>query len=73
MPKLVTKLPEGKDPVICVCFEKEWDGRKLNEDLVLKFRHDVYQIRFMPTENDRMNLMLIGSENQRLYKDLTYD
>lgn len=73
MLKLITKLPEEKDPVICLCFEKEWDAQKTNADLVTKFRHDTYQIRFMPTEGCFMNLMLIGNENERLYKNIAYD
>lgn len=72
MPKLVTKLPEEKDPCICICFEKIWDARKTNEDLRIKFSKDIYTVRLMPVEQ-RINLMLIGTDNQRLYKNLEYD
>lgn len=73
MPQLITKLPEGKNPVICIYFEKEWDTQKTNEDLVAKFAKDVYQVRLMPIADGTMNLMVISNDNQRLYKHLAYD
>ncbi len=72
MPKLVTKLPEEKDPCICICFEKLWDARKTNQDLRIKFSKDKYTVRLIPVEK-RINLILIGTDNERIYKNLEYD
>jgi hypothetical protein len=73
MLRLITKLPEEKDPVIAICFESEIEARNTNADLVAKFSKAVYQIRFMPTEGLRMNIMIISDQQQRLYKDVYYD
>ena len=78
MPSLVTKLPEGKDPVICICFEKHFEAQKTNEDLVLKFSKDEYTINIWPTDSESslVNLMLISLDdpkNQRLYKNLSFN
>jgi hypothetical protein len=71
MPKLIIKLPEEKDPVICICFEKLSDAQ-INQDLPTKFHMDTYQIRLMPVQYG-MNIMLISSDNQRLYKNVEYE
>jgi hypothetical protein len=36
--RLVTKLPEEKDPVICVSWTKEYEGAKFNQDLIENIR-----------------------------------
>lgn len=71
MLKLITKLPEEKDPVIAVCFEKEWEARKLNEHIINNPEGN-YEIKLMPSENG-INLMLIGEKHEVIYKNLNYD
>lgn len=72
MPNLIIKLAEEKDPAVLICFENEMDARKINSDLLEKFGKDVYSLRFMP-QGRLMNLMVIGKDVERLYKNLTYD
>jgi hypothetical protein len=72
VPKVITKLPEGKDPCICICFEKIWDAQKTNEDLILRYSAEAYFIRLIPVDKN-LNLLLIGKDQERLFKDLEYD
>jgi hypothetical protein len=74
---LIFKLPEEKDPVICLCFANEFEAQKTNQDLVEKWSHEIYSVRLMPGNNGGdiavLNLMLVGDNNQRLYKGLAFD
>lgn len=76
--RLITKLPEEKDPVIGIEFVNETEGQRLNEDLIEKYSKDAFSVTIWPTDKSgkTMNLMLINlkqTDVQRIYKDLTYD
>src|SRR5882672_9768208 len=78
MPSLVTKLPEERDPVICICFEKQSEAEKTNEDLVNMYSKDRYIVNIWPTDRqcNQINLMLISlddAKNQRLYRNLSFN
>lgn len=75
MPRLITKLPENKEPCICICFEWIVDAQKTNEDLVDNYSHDNYTVNIWPTtkESKQVNLMLISKDHQRMYKNLEFD
>jgi hypothetical protein len=73
---IIFKLPELKDPVICVCFSNEFEAQRTNSDLFEKWRHELYSLTIFATKhNDKvlLNLYLISENNQRLYKHLDFD
>jgi hypothetical protein len=72
MLQLITKLPEGKDPAICICFKDLLQAQKTNQDLRLHHSDEQYSVKFMPA-GKLMSLMLISGTQQRLYLNMEYD
>ncbi|MBL7901004.1 MAG: hypothetical protein JNK73_03340 [Bacteroidia bacterium] len=70
------KLPELKDPVICICFSTVLEAQRTNADLFEKWRHEHYTLTLFATKlnaNVVLNIYLISDNNQRLYKHLGFD
>jgi hypothetical protein len=70
------KLPELKDPVICICFSNAFEAQRINADLFEKWRHEQYTLTLFATKHDAsilLNIYLISDNNQRLYKHLGFD
>lgn len=73
---LIVKLPEEKDPVICLCFSNEFEAQKTNADLFEKWKHETYQVTLMPNKFGQavlIDLLLVSPNNQRMYKGLAFD
>lgn len=72
----IFKLPESKDPVIAICFSSKEEAQETNSDLLEKHKGDKYAINIWRTQNltqPILNIMLLSSYNERLYKNLAFD
>jgi hypothetical protein len=72
----IFKLPEEKDPVICICFSNEFEAQRTNADLFEKWRHELFTLTLFTTQQaDKalLNINLVSDNNQRLYKQLDFN
>lgn len=72
---VIFKLPEDKDPCICIVFRSAHKAETTNKALFEKWSHDLYTITLYPTTNEAklLNVMLVSPNNQVLYKNLNFD
>ncbi|MGZ7043633.1 MAG: hypothetical protein ACXVHT_01300 [Methanobacterium sp.] len=68
------KLPKDKPPFIGILFERDWEGQKLNCDLVEESKHHIYSLEFEIC-NGHLNLRLMCPDilTVRIYAHLKYD